>query len=230
MNILDNDKWIFLVPIDGNGNKNNIKTKNKSLKIEQPQKNQENLENQDNSKEEINQNSIINQNDTVKKNSDIKNKNDNKNNSKLYLYSFLSKSKELSIANSSKIYMSEFLKKNWKIKIKRLLIKLKKRYTKQAQKKDFEKPIETININRISEEKKNISKINDTDKSHFLLDDSLDFENKSDEINKLDEIKSNNDNYYNCNINNFNISNNQQNYYNYYIVNNNNNNNIDNNI
>ena len=70
--------------------------------------------------------------DKIKENDS--NMRENENNSKIYSYSFLSKSNIKSIADSSKLYMSEHLKRNWKKKIKRLIIKLKKRYTKQSQK------------------------------------------------------------------------------------------------
>lgn len=221
MNILDSDKWIFLVPVDGNGNKNNTKNNNELLQKEQTQKNQENKENEKDSKEESNKINL--NNNDIKKDSDIKNTNENANNSKLYLYSFLSKSKEFSIANSSKIYMSEFLKKNWKIKIKRLILKLKKRYTKQAQKIDFENSDEIINNKEvININNNNISK-NDFNKSD-IINNSLDFGDKLNipQLNSnLNDIKENSE-YLNCKINNLNITNNQKNYYNYYIVNNNN--------
>ena len=56
-------------------------------------------------------------------------------NKKLFIFSCLNTEEKRAIssnADSSKIYMSEFLKHNWKLKVKRLVIKLKKRYTKKA--------------------------------------------------------------------------------------------------
>ena len=62
----------------------------------------------------------------------IQNKNLSK---KLFIFSCLNTEDKRQIssnADSSKIYMSEFLKHNWKLKAKRLIIKLKKRYTKKT--------------------------------------------------------------------------------------------------
>ena len=53
MNILDSDKWIFLVPVDGNGNKNNSKNNSELLQKEQTQKNQENKEQEKKNKREV---------------------------------------------------------------------------------------------------------------------------------------------------------------------------------
>ena len=59
----------------------------------------------------------------------------NNRNKKQFIFSCLNSEEKRAIssnADSSKIYMSEFLKHNWKLKAKRLIIKLKKRYTKKA--------------------------------------------------------------------------------------------------
>ena len=125
-----NNKWIFLIPVDGNTNK--IISKNESELLEEDKK-EKNKDLEDDSKN---------------KNNFVENKINNittvDNKSKMLSYSSLSKSGTISVADSSKIYMSEFLKKNWKIKIKRLILKLKKRYMKQSQKLLIEEP--KINI------------------------------------------------------------------------------------
>ena len=121
-----NNKWIFLIPIDGLSNKNISKN---TIGISEDN----NIEKDNSMEEDFNQyfyGNNINESDS---NSNL-NLRENRNNSKIYSYSFLSKSKIISKADSSKLHMSEYFKKNWKKKIKRLIIKLKKRFTKQSQK------------------------------------------------------------------------------------------------
>ena len=113
----------------------------------------------------------------------------------------MSKYKDLSRADSSKVYMSEFLKKNWKIKIKRLLFKLKKRYTKQSQNIILKNPKNNMNNSDFSDSNDNINNneinnlINFDDDSKFTLNSC---------------INNNNYIYYNYNINKLNNSNNQE--------------------
>ena len=121
-----NNKWIFLIPIDGLSNKNISKN---TIGISEDN----NIEKDNSMEEDFNKyfyGNNINESDS---NSNL-NLRENRNNSKIYSYSFLSKSKIISKADSSKLYMSEYFKKNWKKKIKRLIINLKKRFTKQSQK------------------------------------------------------------------------------------------------
>lgn len=124
-----NDKWIFLIPVDGNANKNINKKEKKILDSGNNQINKEKSEDQQNIKNLNNPKLEI---DSLENNSNMEVINENKNNFPAYSYSIISKSKNFCIADSSKFYISECLKKNWKIRIKRLIIKLKKRYTKQA--------------------------------------------------------------------------------------------------
>ena len=112
-NFENNNRWIFLISVDGNTNKNISKNNNYFL--------------------EKNKKEIIIKEDSKIKNTINPNINEEKN-YRIYSYSSISKSKIISNADSGKLYMSDFLKKPWKIKIKRLLLKLKKRYTKQSQK------------------------------------------------------------------------------------------------
>ena len=207
------NKWIFLVPIDGITNRNiskNITELSNDKEIEK-----ENIHIEDNELSNIN---------FIEKNSNIQNNKEQKD-LKAITYSFISKTKNIPKADSSKIYMSEFLKKNWKIRIKRIQLKLKKRYSKQSQRiysEDNENTIKesseinnNININNLGENyKKYISNIN-----------SINFGDKE----KVNDQNPKN-NYYqanytsnncNLNINNLNISNNEKNYYNYFIFDNN---------
>ena len=79
----------------------------------------------------------------------IQNKNKNK---KLFIFSCLNTEDKRQIssnADSSKIYMSEFLKHNWKLKAKRLIIKLKKRYTKKTINPEVDdKNIDSDDVNK----------------------------------------------------------------------------------
>ena len=147
-----NDKWIFLVPVDGNANKNTIENKNQSFE-EQNKKNDIEIEKDENI-EEIYNNDYFDI-EKIPNNKKIEEKH---NNVKIYSSSLISKN--ISIADSSKIYMSEFLKKNWKIKIKRLIIKLKKRYTKQVHKSILEEKNKFSNINNKTDNNKFIENYN----------------------------------------------------------------------
>ena len=204
------DKWIFLVPVDGNANKSTIENKNQLSFNEKNKKNDIKIEN-DKDLEEIYNNDFFD----TEKTTNIKKNEENQKNIKIYSTSLLSK--DISIADSSKIYMSEFLKKNWKIKIKRLMIKLKKRYTKQVQKSISEGNNKFSNINNKTESSKfieNYNSINFEDNSKLLHQS---FNNYNQIINN--DI--NNINFQNYNNNNLNISKNQQNYHNSDINNNN---------
>ena len=79
----------------------------------------------------------------------IQNKNLSK---KLFIFSCLNTEDKRQIssnADSSKIYMSEFLKHNWKLKAKRLIIKLKKRYTKKTINPEVDdKNIDSDDVNK----------------------------------------------------------------------------------
>ena len=205
-----NDKWIFLVPVDGNANKNTIENKNQSFE-EQNKKNDIEIEKDENI-EEIYNNDYFDI-EKIPNNKKIKEK---QNNVKIYSSSLISKN--ISIADSSKIYMSEFLKKNWKIKIKRLIIKLKKRYTKQVQKSILEEDNKSSNISNKTENSKfieNYNSINFDDNSKLL-------HQNYNNCNQIINNNINNINFQNYNNNNLNISKNQQNYHNSYIDNNNN--------
>ena len=73
-------------------------------------------------------------------------------NKKLFIFSCLNTEEKRAIssnADSSKIYMSEFLKHNWKLKAKRLIIKLKKRYTKKTINPEVDdKNIDSDDVNK----------------------------------------------------------------------------------
>ena len=181
------NKWIFLIPVDGNTNKN-INQREKELpetvdnKINNKEKEQtkQNIEN-------LNKEFL---NNSPEKNFNIKIQNENKNNFPAISYSIISKSKDFSIADSSKFYMSECLKKNWKIRIKRLIIKLKKRYTKQAKRFFLEDPKFDNNEDICSIENNN-NKIKDDN----IYNHQLNF-----------EINNNKKNFTNCQ-NNYDINN-----------------------
>ena len=208
-NFEKSNKWIFLVPIDGITNKNNPKNKTELS-------NYKNIEKNNNHKEE-NNNDI----NFIENNKNIK-KNEKQEDLKAYSYSFISKTKNIPRADSSKIYMSEFLKKNWKLRTKRLVLKLKKRYTKQSQ-RAFLKNTENT-INEFSEIHNNINSNNfgENYETNISNTNSINFENNN---YKNNYFQLNHDtNNCNFNINNLNISNNKKNYYNYYIFNNNNSN------
>lgn len=192
-----NDKWIFLVPIDANINKSVNKKQNQPDKCEQNQEKSEIKIKEKDDDEYFNKNFIDNTNidnidnkSNMDNNSNIKNTTENQDNSKIYTYSFLSKYNDKSKADSSKIYMSEFLKKNWKIKIKRLIIKLKKRYTKQADKIIFEDP-KNINNNDFSDFNNNKININPLNQNFSFNNNSINFDNNS-------NINSNTNNNNNC--------------------------------
>ena len=165
-----NDKWIFLVPVDGDTNKKIIENRKELSKDKQNENIQIKKENS-NFEEDI-------KNNVREKNSSInKNNKENNNNLKIYTYSLASKKKDFSLADSSKLYMSEFLKKNWKIKIKRLKIKLKKRYTKHAQKYLEEEP-KDIFISKFL-------KINNKEKNKFIENNnSINFAENSKLLNR----------------------------------------------
>ena len=183
MNSLNkNNKWIFLVPIDGSTNKAISQNQNEISKIEQSSKILINNEREEHLEEDLKKNINVKDN-----NINIEKQND---------FKIFSKSKNLSVADSSKIYMSEFLKKNWKIKIKRLIIKLNKRYTKKAENLFYEEPKNCI-INN-SEEKeifKNNILIN-------IFNDSQIFNN-----NLNNNIPASGNNIYNSFSYNYNINN-----------------------
>ena len=199
------NKWIFLIPVDGLSNKN---ISNNAKEIYEDNKSEK-----DNSIEENFNKEFFE--DNIKENDS----NLRENNSKIYSYSFLSKSNIKSIADSSKLYMSEHLKKNWKKKIKRLIIKLKKRYTKQSQKVNSDN-----NTNNLPD---NNTKYIENKRFDFYFNNNLkNFEhhhqnNQANNFN-MEQI----DLRYNYSINNMNISNNQKYLYNYYIFNHHNNSNI----
>jgi len=186
-----NNKWIFLIPVDGNINKTNSKNNNELL--------------EQNKKEKLELTKEYSKN----KNNYDKNVKDNciniDNNCKIYSYSSITKSKAIMNADSSKLYVSEFLKKNWKIKIKRLRIKLQKRYTKQSQKLLKEEP--KININNSLDINKKIN-INENK--------SINFEKFQNNYNICESKRFANNCRFNKVYNNFN-------YYNYYTYNFNNN-------
>ena len=184
MNSLNkNNKWIFLVPIDGNTNKSIQDSNNEISNNDQDSKIQANNEKVKPSEEDI------------KKNENEKEKNINiEKQSELKIFS---KSKNLSVADSSKIYMSEFLKKNWKIKIKRLIIKLKKKYTKKAENLIYEEPQKSI-INSNIENNNLINIFNDSSNLNNNINNNI---NTSD--NNLYNNSLYNNNQYN--LNNLNI-------------------------
>ena len=183
-----NNKWIFLIPVDGNPNKNMPKNENELL--------------EDNKKEKKETNKILEEDSKDKNNfkdNTINNSSNVDNNFKMLSYSSLSKSKTISIADSSKLYMSEFLKKNWKIKIKRLILKLKKRYMKQSQKLLIEE-----SNNNISES----SNINNIEGNEIKSENnSINFDNYYSNICKSNNFINN------CNVNE--MSNNYYDYYNF---------------
>lgn len=193
MNSLNkNNKWIFLVPIDGNTNKVIQYSQNEMSNDDQGSKiqtnNEKELYEEGIKKNENNKEKKIN----IEKQSELK---------------IFSKSKNLSIADSSKIYMSEFLKKNWKIKIKRLIIKLKKKYTKKAENLIYEEPQKSIINSNI--ENNNLIKI---------FNDSSNLNNNINSIiNTSDNNLYNNNNHYN--LNNLIFSNKHNINYNYNALN-----------
>ena len=207
------NKWIFLVPIDGITNRNiskNITELSNDKEIEK-----ENFHIEDNELSNIN---------FIEKNSNIQNNKEQKD-LKAITYSFISKTKNIPKADSSKIYMSEFLKKNWKIRIKRIQLKLKKRYSKQSQRIYSEDNENTIKESSEINNNININNLGENYKKYISNKNSINFGDKE----KVNEQNPKN-NYYqanyasnncNLNINNLNISNNEKNYYNYFIFNNN---------
>ena len=185
MNSLNkNNKWIFLVPIDGNTNKSIQYGQNEISNDDQGSKIQTN-----NEKEELSEEDLKKNENEKEKNINIEKKGELK---------IFSKSKNLSIADSSKIYMSEFLKKNWKIKIKRLIIKLKKKYTKKAENLIYEEPQKSI-INNNIENNNLINIFNDSSNLNNNINNNI---NTSD--NNLYNNSLYNNNHYN--LNNLNIS------------------------
>ena len=185
MNSLNkNNKWIFLVPIDGNTNKSIQYGQNEISNDDQGSKIQTN-----NEKEELSEEDLKKNENEKEKNINIEKKGELK---------IFSKSKNLSIADSSKIYMSEFLKKNWKIKIKRLIIKLKKRYTKKAENLIYEESQKSI-INNNIENNNLINIFNDSSNLNNNINNNI---NTSD--NNLYNNNLYNNNHYN--LNNLNIS------------------------
>ena len=180
MNSLNkNNKWIFLVPIDGNTNKSIQYGQNEISNDDQGSKIQTN-----NEKEELSEEDLKKNENEKEKNINIEKKGELK---------IFSKSKNLSIADSSKIYMSEFLKKNWKIKIKRLIIKLKKRYTKKAENLIYEESQKSI-INNNIENNNLINIFNDSSNLNNNINNNI---NTSD--NNLYNNNLYNNNHYNLN-------------------------------
>ena len=205
-----NDKWIFLVPVDGNVNKSTIEKKNQLLFEEQNKKKDIEIE-KNKDFEEIYNKDFFN----TEKIPNIKKIKEKQNNIKIYSSSLISK--DISIADSSKLYMSEFLKKNWKIKIKRLIIKLKKRYAKQVQKSILEDNNTFSNLSHKTENNifiENYNSSNFDDNSKLLHQNYINY-------NKSLNNDINNNKIQNYNINNLNISKNDNNYNKNYIDNNN---------
>ena len=186
-----NNKWIFLIPVDGNTNKNISKNNNELFEKNKKEK-EKNIKEDSINKINCYKNTISHNNNEEK-------------NCRIYSYSSISKNKSISNADSSKFYMSDFLKKNWKIKIKRLLVKLKKRYTKQSQKLLEEGPDTNIhnsfNINNNIIINKNNSINFDNYRDNYNICESKRFANKCN-VNEL----YNNYNYYNYYTFNFNNS------------------------
>ena len=58
-----------------------------------------------------------------------------------------------SMATSNKVYMCEFLKHNWKLKAKRLLVKLKKKYSKKIINEDLNIANEKASMSQCSDSK-----------------------------------------------------------------------------
>ena len=144
--------FIFTIPIDGE-----VDEKDSSLHHDSSFINNE----PDNSKQNnvnIINNSLsnfetLNDNDKNLKNinSAIK-KETNENN--WVLFSSLNTQKTTSLmANSSKMYMCEFLKHNWKLKAKRLLLKLKKKYSKKIINEDLNIANEKASMSQCSDSK-----------------------------------------------------------------------------
>lgn len=114
-----NNKWLFLIPIDGISNKNIPKN---TIEISEDN----NIEKDKIMEEDFNKYIFGNNINESDSNSNL-NLSENKNNSKMYSYSFLSKSKIISIADSSKLYMSEYLKKKLEKENKEINYKIKEK-------------------------------------------------------------------------------------------------------
>ena len=199
-----NNKLIFLIPVDGISN-NNI-SKN-TIEVSEDKSEKDNSMEEDFNKDFF-ENNLKENDSNLGKNID---------NSKIYSYSFLSKYKIISIADSSKLYMSEYLKKNWKKKIKRLIIKLKKRYTKQSEKISSDN-----NINNLPD----IQNIENKSLDFYFSNNPNNFghHHQNYQSSNCNMEKINRNIIYN--ISNLNIPNIQKNSYSYYIFNHHNNNSI----
>ena len=125
-----NDKWIFLIPVDGNANKNINKKEKKILDSGNNQINKEKSEDQQNIKNLNNPKLEI---DSLENNSNMEVINENKNNFPAYSYSIISKSKNFCIADSSKFYISECLKKKLENQNKKINNKIKKKIYKTSK-------------------------------------------------------------------------------------------------
>ena len=134
-----NGKWVFLVPIDGSTNKNPITLNFEIIKNEENILNNKSSIKERENNEQIDAKELLNLIPNIDQNLNSKEK---ENDSKLNSYFILSKSKSITIADSRKQYISEFLKKNWKVRAKRIVLKLKKKYEKRAEKFNF-----VVNIN-----------------------------------------------------------------------------------
>lgn len=139
--------------------------------------------------------------------------NDIKESNETLVFSDCAKNSEIkSKANSSKIYMSEFLKHNWKIKSKRFLLKMQKKYIKKASKEIESYKVSGNNINYIN----NINSLNNS-KNYF--NDSYNFNYNSNNIQKMNLANFVNNNYGNCYYANYCNENCFSNTYNNYVNN-----------
>ena len=126
---------IFTIPIDGEEDDKefSLHNNNNIIKNISDNLNQNNINNIKNSSNNFivqnNSNKYLNKLDHIDK--------QQINANKWIIFSSLNTQKSTSsMATSNKVYMCEFLKHNWKLKAKRLLVKLKKKYSKKIINED----------------------------------------------------------------------------------------------
>ena len=125
---------IFTIPIDGEEDEKDSSHHNEIIN-----NSQNNIITQNNNNNINNINNITNQQINV---------------NKWVVFSSLNTQKSTrSMATSSKMYMCEFLKHNWKLKAKRLLVKLKKKYSKKIINENSNITTDKIIMNQNSDSK-----------------------------------------------------------------------------
>ena len=143
--------FIFTIPIDGEVDEKDSSFHHDSgfIKNEPDNSKQNNVNIINNSLS-----NFVTLNDNDKKLKNINTIKEETNENKWVLFSSLNTQKTTSsMANSSKMYMCEFLKHNWKLKAKRLLLKLKKKYSKKITNEDINITNEKASMSQCSDSK-----------------------------------------------------------------------------